>query len=399
MNLAFPPTVRPAHLPSPPRQRQAATKLHPPRSGAHARHGWQHAVSLHCHTHCSKEMLTFIPHYAARLPLIGPLYRREMARYERTYGRSVDYTKLWWTPPLTPRQVLDDETQAIARQLDLPALISLTDHDDIEAGLRLQVLDATRRVPLSLEWTVPCGGGFFHFGIHNLPAAQATTIKEALLAYTRQAPGFPPLDELLTWLNEFPGVLIVLNHPLWDIECLGAAQHNAALQALLTAHATQLHALELNGYRTWTENQAVLALAQHHNLPVVSGGDRHGCRANSVLNLTRATSFDEFVAELREDKHSTVLLLPEYGESRLQRTLAAVADVLREYPQHPAGQRRWTERVFIDTEDKGVQPLAYYWPNGGPAWVRAALWTLRVAGSPQLKPAFRWATQEVRYEN
>lgn len=393
MNLAFPPAPSNASTSARP---QAATKLHvTPR----ARHGWQHAVSLHCHTHCSKELLTFIPHYTARLPFISTLYRREMARYERTYGRTVDYSKLWWTPPLTPRQVLDDECRAIERQLQLPALVSLTDHDDIEAGLRLQVLNTARRIPLSLEWTVPFGGGVFHFGIHNLPAAQATTLKDALLAYTHQQPGYRPLGELLTWLNEFPGVLIVLNHPLWDIECLGQAVHTAALQALLAAHGPQLHAFELNGYRAWAENKAVLALAQQYNRPAVSGGDRHGCRANSVLNLTRTGSFEEFVAELREDRYSEVILLPEYGESRVQRTLAAVADVLREYPQHPAGQRHWTERVFIDSEEKGVLPLAYYWPNGGPAWVRAALWGLRVAGSPQLKPAFRWAAQEVRYEN
>lgn len=371
--------------------------------GAHASPpaGFRHAVSLHCHTQCSKELLTFIPHYATQLPLLGPLYRREMARYEREYGKAVDYSRLWWTPPLTPGQVLEHERLEIERRFGLPALVSITDHDDIEACLRLQVLNVAGGVPISLEWTAPYGHGFFHFGVHNLPANEAAAIKEALLAYTWQREERLSLHELLNWLNEYPEVLLVLNHPLWDIEFIGLEAHQAALTQLLREQGHLIHALEVNGYRAWPENKAVLELAAQHGLPVVSGGDRHGCRSNAVLNLTRAADFAEFVAELREDRFSEVVLLPEYRESRVQRTLATIADVLREYPQHPAGQRRWTERIFIDTHDKGVLPLAHYWPTGGPAWVRAALWCLRVAGSPQLKPALRLALagEEVRYEN
>ena len=376
------------------------TKLHLYEDRALVPPGHGSVVSLHCHTHCSKELLTFIPHYVARIPLLAPLYRSELARYQREYGKTVDYARLWWTPPLTARQVYEYETLQIESRFGLPALISITDHDDIEAGLRLQVLDASGHIPISLEWTAPHAQGFFHFGLHNLPQAEAVNVMRELTAYTAQADGRASLSELLGWLNEFPDVLIVLNHPLWDIEFIGAAAHSAALKSLLAEQGHLIHALEINGYRSWSENKAVLELANACGLPVVSGGDRHGCCANTVLNLTRAASFAEFVSEIRADKQSEVVLLPEYRESLVVRTLEAIADILRHYPHHPLGQSCWTERVFIDTGDKGVLPLAHYWPNGGPAWVRAALWCLRVAGSHQLRPALRWALagEEVRYE-
>jgi hypothetical protein len=120
-----------------------------------------------------------------------------------------------------------------------------------------------------------------------------------------------------------------------------------------------------------------------------------------VLNLTRASSFAEFVAEVREDGRSDVLLMPEYRESRVLRTLEAVADVLRHYPNHPQGQFLWTNRVFIDLEDEGVHPLSDYWKRGGPVWVRVALRVLRAVGSQRVKPALRMALAEERvsYEN
>jgi hypothetical protein len=205
---------------------------------------------------------------------------------------------------------------------------------------------------------------------------------------------------LLVWLNEFLAVLIVLNHPLWDIEHFGQERHTVLLRNFLIEHGHQLHAFEINGFRSWAENQAVWELAADCGLPVVTGGDRHGCQANTLLNLTQAEIFADFVGEFREDRHSEVLLLPEYSQSRLARTFAVVADVLRHYPNHPVGAR-WTERIFIDLDSAGARPLSEYWKRGGPAWVRAALWMIRMLGSPQAQPALRLAlsAERVGYEN
>jgi len=47
--------------------------------------------------------------------------------------------------------------------LGLRPLVSLTDHDNIDAGLALE------DEPISVEWTVPYERSIVHLGIHNLP--------------------------------------------------------------------------------------------------------------------------------------------------------------------------------------------------------------------------------------
>ncbi|MGH9938493.1 MAG: PHP domain-containing protein, partial [Blastocatellia bacterium] len=316
------------------------TRLHVYERRGHLPHhtkGFRTAVSLHCHTNHSRELLTFIPHYAKRIPILSRFYRREMDRYPVVYGKTIDFSRAWWTPPLTARQVFEMETLEVESRLGLPAIVSITDHDEIAAGLWLQAFDSQGRIPVSVEWTAPYGKGFFHLGVHNLPPDRASEVMREMSAYTQQAEPRMELRDLLAWINEFPETLVVLNHPLWDIEFIGAQQHAVALGVFLGEHKTLIHALEVNGFRSWRENKAVMAMAKDFGLPVVSGGDRHGCRSNTVLNLTRAASFAEFVAEVREDGRSDVLLMPEYRESRVLRTLEVVADVLRHYPNHPQG--------------------------------------------------------------
>lgn len=363
-------------------------------SGAYAK-SFRSAVSMHCHTNHSRESLSFIPHYARSVPVISRFYKNEMKRY----GEKIDFGRAWWTPPVTARQVFEMETLEVESRLGLPAIVSITDHDDIAAGLWLQSLDSQGRIPISVEWTVPYGRGFFHLGVHNLPSDRASELIREMSAYSRiggQIDGRPQMElrdlpALLDWINEFPETLIVLNHPLWDIEFIGGQQHAVSLGSFLGEYKAWIHALEVNGFRPWRENKAVMTMAKDFGLPVVSGGDRHGRRSNTLLNLTWAASFAEFVAEVREDGRSDVLLMPEYRESRVLRTLEVVADVLRHYPNHPQGQSLWTNRVFIDIEDKGARPLSDYWKRGGPAWVRVALWSLRAMGSQRVKPALRMA--------
>ena len=69
----------------------------------------------------------------------------------------------------------------------------------------------------------------------------------------------------------------MLNHPLWDLAGVGAAEHERSLRGFLDRYGWRLHALELNGYRPWKENDAVRPIADACGLPLISGGDRHGC--------------------------------------------------------------------------------------------------------------------------
>jgi hypothetical protein len=67
----------------------------------------------------------------------------------------------WWHPPVGPRQVFESEVQQIEQRFGLSSIVSVTDHDDIAAGIELQGMYALRRAPISFEWTVPYGDGFF----------------------------------------------------------------------------------------------------------------------------------------------------------------------------------------------------------------------------------------------
>ncbi len=361
--------------------------------------GFRAAASLHCHTYHSKEMLNFIPHYASMIPIVSHLYKNEMERLVLD-EKVIDFAKAYWTPPVSPRQVLEVETLHIEKELSLHALVSITDHDDIEAGLHLQLLDEATRVPISLEWTAPFNDGFFHLGVHNLPAQSANDIARELAKFTNRTEDAQTLTDLFALLNESNETLIVLNHPLWDLEYIGQEAHAENLGIFLSDYGHWIHALEVNGFRSWRENKAVIRMADDLGFPAVTGGDRHGCQANTMLNLTKSTSFDEFVAEIREDSLSEVIVMPEYRRSIVARMIEVVADVLRHYPNHSLGQPKWTDRIFVDLTHHGVncgvQPLAQHWRRGGPAWVRASLWCLRMLGSKEIQPVLRLALANER---
>ncbi len=358
---------------------QETPPLHPART----------ALSLHCHTHHSQEILDFIPHYAAQIPVVAKLFQHEMRRYERRIGKPIDFARAWWTPPVSAHDVWEAETNQIEERLQLQGFVSITDHDDIEAGARLQVLDLKNAVPISMEWTVPFGLGYFHLGVHNLPREKASDYAELLLRCTRNPQAYE-LQDLFVLLNELPGVLVVLNHPRWDIENIGTERHNAALVEFVRTYGAWIHAFEWNGFRSWQENEAVLKMARELNYPVVSGGDRHGCQPNTTLNVTSATSFAEFVAEVRTG-YSDVIVLPEYNESLIARTLEAAAEILREYPGFPLEQQVWTDRVFTRLESGEIKSLSAFWQRGGPVWLRSAVWLMCFLGSRRLRPALRLA--------
>lgn len=107
------------------------------------------------------------------------------------------------------------------------------------------------------------------------------------------------LSDLLALLDHVPDTLLVLNHPRWDVARVGAAQHASSLRSFLARHRPWIHALEINGLRSWSENREVLRMGEEYDLPVVAGGDRHGCRPTTLLNLTQAATWADFVAEIR----------------------------------------------------------------------------------------------------
>ena len=348
-------------------------------------------VSLHSHTMHSRENMAFVPRYTAGVPIVGRVIEQEARRYQARTGRPLDFGRAFWRPPLAPSEARDLEQRQIREKLGLEALVSLSDHDDIQAGLLLSVLDP--KTPVSVEWTVPFGPSFFHIGVHNLPRRLAQEILE-IMAETTANPAPQRVAEILEMLHQFAETLIVWNHPCWDEARVGAVEHAQLLGQFLERFGGFLHALELNGLRPWSENRRVTRLAERSGHPLLSGGDRHGLEPNANLNLTNAAGFPEFVEEIRRDRHSDILFMPQYREPVRARMIETMWDIVREYPEFPAGRRRWSDRVFFEHDDGVIRSLSMTWHGDEPWPVKWFLKGLRAAKSPQIRGALRRALSE-----
>ncbi|HVE57606.1 MAG TPA: hypothetical protein VNB22_12305 [Pyrinomonadaceae bacterium] len=353
-------------------------------------------VSLHCHTEHSKEMLDFIPHYAEKLPIISFFWKMERDKYLKREGKGIDFSTAYWSPPMSPHDVYRIEKEQI-NNAGLEAMVSISDHDSIDGNLKINEQLDNKKAPISLEWTVPFEYGFFHVGVHNLPKESAVELTKTLVDFTfSENPSNERLHELFAMLNEIPQILVILNHPLWDIEIVGKEKHELLLKHFIKEHGRWIHALEINGFRAWSENKAVIEMAEALGMPIVTGGDRHGCKPNTVINLTKSGSFEEFVEEIRVDKRSEVVLMPEYKQPLHSRQLQSFSEILRNYPEFPEERRRWFDRVHFDLgKGEGLNPLsAYGWVNGGPLWLRWAIKTLGFFGSPKMRPFFAVARKK-----
>ena len=333
-------------------------------------------ISLHSHTSHSKETLAFLAELSTDFGYMQPFLRWAEDRCFRCSGMRPDYRRSFWTPPLTPRLAFDLERTQIENKLQLPALVSLSDHDEISAPLLLRALPSAGAIPVSTEWSVPYSAPDalnqakptdFHLGIHNLPSGSALEWIARLNAFTAMPVETRPehlLSEVLADLHAIPDVLIVFNHPLWDLFRNGEEIHRVLVNDFLARHGQFIHALELNGLRDWDENRAVQRLAQQWNQLVISGGDRHGVEPNANLNLTQATSFVEFVHEVRRERMSHILFMPQYKQPWKHRIMESTLDAIRYYPNFPEGSRRWDERVYAPNSKGEVRPISELW-NGG----------------------------------
>ena len=335
--------------------------------------GFRTGVSLHSHTNQSRETLDFLANFGNQYPVMRPLLSRLERRAEQMHGIRVDYAASYWTPPMTPKLAFDLETRQIEK-LDLAAMVSISDHDNIKAPMLLRTVPSARHIPVSVEWSAPYAGAqSFHLGVHNLPSARAAEWMATLEEFTAH-PGDARLTEILVALHDEPNVLVVFNHPLWDLYLIGQEKHQFLVNEFLQKNGAFLHALELNGLRHWDENRAVRRLAEKWNMLLIAGGDRHGVEPNANINLTNASSFTEFVHEIRREKKSNMLFMPQYAEPWKHRILRSTIDAVRYYPAFPQGSRTWDERVYHPDANGAIHPLSELWPGG--AAPRVMRWTI-----------------------
>ncbi len=355
------------------------------------------AVSLHSHTNQSRETLDFLATLGNQYPLLRPLLAHYERRSRERHNTPVNYALAYWTPPLTPKLAFDLETGQIQRKLGLMPLVSITDHDTIAAPMLLRTVASARHIPVSVEWSAPFGGDqAFHLGIHNLPSDQGPAWMKVFEEYTA-SPNETKLTEILAALHALPNVLIVFNHPMWDLYLIGEDKAAQRVRDFMAANHQYIHALELNGLRHWKENRAVKRMAQQWNKLLISGGDRHGLEPNANVNLTSAASFTEFVHEIRYEGRSHVLFMPQYAQPWKHRILQSTLDAIRDYPDFPQGSQVWDQRVYHPDAQGVIRPIRELWPAGvAPAWMNFIIRSVLLMGRQPVSASLRLAWSESR---
>lgn len=354
---------------------------------------YRSGVSLHGHTRHSREGLGFIQKFLKQGSLSRRWYDSKQEECRRKTGIALDLERAYWTPPLCERQAHDVETRQI-EDLGLRPMVSLTDHDRIDACVLLREDSKFRDTPISTEWTVPFGKAVFHFGVHNLPAGEA----HSLMAVMQEATALADEQKILTLfaeLSRMSGVLVIFNHPLWNFYDIPAERFSFELVRFLESANQYVHAFELNGMRSHEENRKVLKLAAEWHQVLISGGDRHGCEPNAWLNLTNAADFPEFVEEIREGRQSTVVIMPQYAVPLGWRFYQNFTHVVADYPGHPEGRRHWDERTFHPGRDGEIAPMVKLWKGGEPELLKTIFGTAVLAMRVPLHGLLRnWRTKE-----
>jgi hypothetical protein len=363
---------------------------------AAAARAYSTGVSLHSHTNQSKESLNFLAAFGSDHMLIRKVLAYGEKRAINIHKTKLNFSAGYWTPPLTPHLAFDLESRQIAEKLGLAPLVSISDHDNINAPMLLRTVPPARDIPVSVEWTVPYGPDqSFHLGIHNLSGDTGAAWMRTLEEFTAK-PSDARLTEILAALHALPDVLIIFNHPLWDLYTIGKEKHGMLVHKFLEVNGEFIHALELNGLRSWEENREVKEMAKAQNRLLISGGDRHGVEPNANVNLTSATSFTDFVHEVRYEGLSHVLFMPQYNEPRKYRVLQTTLDAIRSYPDFPKGSRSWDERIFHPDSDGVIRPLCELWPYDGsvPRYIHYIVSMIKMLGSRPVSSSLRMVWSE-----
>jgi hypothetical protein len=192
------------------------------------------------------------------------------------------------------------------------------------------------------------------------------------------------LIAMLRELDATPGALIVFNHPVWDLHEVGEATHRREVVRFIAAAGNAIHAVELNGLRHAKENREVMRLARETGHLMISGGDRHGLEPNANVNLTEARNFREFVDEIRIERRSHVLFMPQYAKPWEGRILQSTLNAVTDFPEFIEGWQRWDERAFHPDAQGNMRSMKELWERA-PWPLRMAIQMVRLGRSEVLR--------------
>jgi hypothetical protein len=262
------------------------------------------AVSLHNHSCHSVEKLAAL-NQVVKMAFMRPLSGVLQSSFGLGGISDLNYAEITYNPPYTPEDVYQLESTAAAGWGFEGVHLAITDHDEFAGNVALLRgrPDLNSRIAVSEELSLWYQGHLFHLGLSGLPERE---IDETHIRMQSAARG-GRYDELFETLAA-SGCLVVLNHPLvaW-----GPESQTIPFTDLLTRYGWAIHALEVNGMRRREENDRVLELARQWRKPVVGGGDSHLLVASSIISLSQAATFKDFIAEVK-DGHAVPFVTPDY---------------------------------------------------------------------------------------
>jgi hypothetical protein len=280
---------------------------------------------LHTHSCYSKENLAGL-NWVVELGYMRPF----KGLLQRSFGLAgipdLDYGQLSYHPPFRPSDIWRMETEN-ARRLGFDRLLlAITDHDEVAGSLELrqQKPDHRERIGLGEEFSIRYDGHVFHLGLSGLPEENLHDVDASLQTSARSG----RLDVVFEQLHSL-GCLVVLNHPLiaWN-----RVKPEVPALGLLRRYGWAIDALELNGMRSSEENLRVVELARHVGKPLVGGGDSHLLVPSGALCASRATTYADFIAEVRSG-WSRPLVTREYFSPLRWKMSLRVLSFIAQYRQ------------------------------------------------------------------
>lgn len=304
-------------------------------------------VCLHTHSCYSVEDLASL-NWVMDLPYMRPFKGTLRRAFGLPPANKVDYRHLCYHPPYRPHEIWQLESASASALGVDRLLLAITDHDEIAGGVELRERLPAHAAQLALgeELTIRFEHSRFHLGVTALPADRIDDLHASLQQHAHNR-NLDAVFETLASLN----CLTVLNHPLlaWGGGTIGAAP----VLALLRRYGWAIDALEINGMRTVRENEAVVALAAEVRKPLVGGGDSHLLLASSALSASRASTYADFVAEVKSGE-SQVVVTPGYFFPLRWRLTLRVLSVIAQYrtiatyKEEPVRSMLGHRRILLD---------------------------------------------------
>jgi hypothetical protein len=305
-----------------------------------------YAVSLHNHSCHSVEKLAAL-NQVVKLGFMRPLSGVLQSSFGLGGVSNLNYAEITFNPPYTPDDVYQMESAAAARWGFNGVHLTISDHDEFAGSLALLRgrPDLDGRVAIGEELSLWYQGHLFHLGLSGLPESGIDETHARIQSAARGG----RYDELFETLAA-SGCLVVLNHPLvaW-----GPGPDSIPVTDLLTRYGWAIHALEVNGMRRREENDRVLELARHWRKPVVGGGDSHLLVASSIITLSQAGSFKDFIAEVKSGQ-AVPFVTPDYFAPLNWKLFLRVAFFMSRYRQiasykgQPVAAMLEHRRVLLD---------------------------------------------------